>query len=127
MPPSGCVMFAACAVKLNVGPVMPGAAPYALVVTRNATTSIAARSSRVFESATFVFFALIGSLLALLSALLVDVDFGHEPAEILGVVGQVVEIGRVKVLGPRRNRGGAVSDRVPRGTRIQQHVAQLAT
>jgi len=32
-------------------------------------------------------FALIGSLLALISALLVDVDFGHEPAEILGVVG----------------------------------------
>ena len=32
-----------------------------------------------------------------LLALLIDMDFGHQPAEVLGVVRQVIEIGGVEI------------------------------
>ena len=36
-------------------------------------------------------------VVAFIAALLVDVDLGHEPAEVLSIVGQVVKIGRVEI------------------------------
>src|SRR5467141_3444230 len=94
---------------------MPGAAPYAVAAVRNnATTSMGVNSRHVLEIAFFIFVALIGSLLALISALLVDMDFGHEPAEILGVVGQVVEIGGVKIKHLARRVTGGIQDHIER-------------
>src|SRR5215475_9635504 len=40
-----------------------------------------------------------------ISASSVDADFGHHPAEILGVVAEEVEIGRVEEIRPRREAG----------------------
>jgi hypothetical protein len=78
--PSGWLMKAAFAVRLKVGPVIPGAAAYAVVaMNNNATATIGTRSCRVFEIAFFMFVALIVELL-------IDMDLGHQPAEIFGVV-----------------------------------------
>ena len=80
-----------------MGPVIPGAAPCAVAGSNKAIATIAARSSRVFEIAFFVFVAFIGSLLALIAALLIDMDLGHQPTEVLGIVRQVVKIGGVEI------------------------------
>jgi hypothetical protein len=69
--PSGWVMKAGCAVRLKVGPVIPGVAANAVPVSSSRTTAtIGARNSRVIE---FVFFMFV----ALMAALLIDVHFGH--------------------------------------------------
>ena len=76
---------------------MPGAVAYAAAGSKNAIANIGARSSRVFEIAFFIFVVLIGSLLALIAALLLDTNLSHQPAEVFRVVGQVVEIGGVEI------------------------------
>src|SRR3979411_2857844 len=79
---------------------MPGAAACAVPVNSRASAIITTGNSSDIEIAFFIFIALI-------AALLVDMNFGHEPAEIFGVVGKVVEIGGVEVVGPHGNRRGA--------------------
>ena len=78
---------------MNVGPVMPGVAENAAGATNSATAAVnAARSFRVFEIAFFMFVALIAALLiaivpegAAVDAV-ANVDLGHQPAEVLGVI-----------------------------------------
>jgi len=70
---------------------MPGAAAYAVAVSNNATAASGAKN-RVFEIVVFIFVVLIAALLV------GDTNLGHQPAEVLGVVGQVVEIGGVKIV-----------------------------
>src|ERR1700688_5232881 len=84
-------MWASCAVKLKVGPVMPGAAANAAVAVDNVSAAIAHKSSRVFEIAFFIFVVLI-------AALLIDTDFSHQPAKVLGIVRQMVELRGVEVI-----------------------------
>src|ERR1700730_9380082 len=86
---------------------MPGAAACAVAVSNNARTS--KRSSRDMQIVFFIFVALI-------AALLVDMDFCHEPTEVLRVIGEVVKIGGVEI--EHLARG------IPRG--IQNHVERLA-
>src|SRR6266568_9081999 len=98
-------MWAGDATRLKVGPVIPGlAAKTAGVI--NGVAAITARSSCFIEIFFFMFIGVIAALLVVVARIAkcvptrdggADVNFGHEPAEILGVVGQVVEIGRVEV------------------------------
>src|SRR5215467_4228160 len=78
-------MYAASARRLNVGPVIPGAAPYALEMNEMATVSSIARRTFVFEIAFFMF-------VVLMAALLVDSDFGHQSAKVFCVIRKVIEI-----------------------------------
>src|SRR5947209_57515 len=82
------------AISLKVGPVIPGAAAFAEGVTNSATAIITAKTSCVFHIMFFIFVDLI-------AVLLVNVDFGHQSAEVLRVVRQVVKIGGVEVIGTR--------------------------
>ena len=84
-------MNAACAVRLKVGPVIPGAAAFAEGVTKRATATVTAKTSCVFHIMLFMF-------VALMAALLIDPNFGHQSAEVLGVVRQVVKIGGIEVV-----------------------------
>src|SRR6267378_3846568 len=51
--------------------------------------------------------------IALIAALLVNPDFGHQATEVLGIIRKVIKIGGVEVVGSRRNPG-AVEDYVER-------------
>src|SRR5579864_454205 len=82
-------MYADEAVRLNVGPVIPGAAANAVAVRSIAIASTGARDL-AFKMIFFMFVALI-------AALLIDPNFGHKSAEVLGVVRQVIKIGGVQV------------------------------
>jgi len=79
--------------------VIPGEEAFAAVASRQARChrhrgEAAARRSRgQFELSSW-------------SLSLVDPHFGHQTAEVLGVVGQVVEVGGVEVVGARRNTAG---------------------
>src|SRR3981189_2856489 len=97
---------------------MPGAAACAVPVNSKASAVITTGSSLDIEIAFFIFIALI-------AALLIDMDFGHEPAEILGVVGQVVELRGIEIVCPRRNRSGAGTGRAVDSACIQNHVERL--
>src|SRR5882762_10199880 len=97
------------AVRLNVGPVMPGAAACAAAVSSKTTTTITTGTSRVIEIALFIF-------IGLMAALLLDDDFSHQPTKVLGIVGQMVKLGGVEVIGAR---GHAVG--------IQNHIERFAT
>src|ERR1700758_4594192 len=96
-------MYSARAVRLKVGPVIPGAAAKAAGASNSAVSTIA-RNSCVFEIALFMFISLIAALLiasipegvAACDAA-ANVHFGHQAAKILSVVGQVVEIGGVEI------------------------------
>src|SRR6184192_1407432 len=103
-------MELACAIKLNAGPVMPGAAARVVAVSSNASTS--KTSNRDFEIIIFVFVAFI-------AALLVDVDLGHEPAKIFSVIGKVVEIRGVQIEHAARGILRCIAG-------IQNHVERLA-
>src|SRR3981081_689274 len=113
-------MKAGCAVKVKVESAIPGAAACAVAGSNDATAALAARSSRVFGVAFFIFVALIGSLLALIAALLIDADFGHQPTEVLGIVRQVVKIGGVEIEHAARRI-------LCRVARIQNHVEDIVT
>jgi hypothetical protein len=65
---------------LKVGPVIPGAAAYAVAVTNKARAMVRRVAIRVMVIAFFM-------LVALIAALLVNVDFGHQAAEVLRIVG----------------------------------------
>src|SRR6202051_4126956 len=106
-------MWASCAVRLKVWPVMPGAAANAAVAVDNVSAAIAAKSSRVFEIAFFIFVVLI-------AALLIDTDFSHQPAKVLGIVRQMVELRGIKV----EHAAGRILRCIPG---IQNHVERLAT
>src|SRR3979409_434756 len=90
-------MNAACAVSLKLGPVIPGAEACAVAVNSEASASITTGSSLDIEIAFFMFVSLIASLLALIAALLIDMDLGHEPTEIFGVVRQVIQVGGIQI------------------------------
>src|SRR5919108_6051950 len=98
---------------------MPGAAACAVDVSSNASTS--KPSNRVFEIMIFLFVAFI-------AALLIDMDLGHEPAKILSVVGQVVEIRGVEVIDTCRYRRRARCPRYMTRVRasVQNDVERLA-
>src|SRR6516225_11092921 len=53
---------------------------------------------------------------------LVDMHLGHEPAEILGVVRQVVQIGRVEIVRTAGHRCGAGCRGSAHRARVQDHV-----
>src|ERR1700752_1093345 len=89
---------------------MPGAAACAVAASSKTIAPIGTRSNCVFEIAFFMFIAFI-------AALLIDMDLGHQPAEVLGVVGEVVEIGGVEK--------EHLALRVAR--RVQNHVEGFAT
>src|SRR5580700_5223472 len=115
---------------------MPGAAAKAVAVSSNA--AIVARSSREFEIAFVIFVAFIAALLIALVSVRIatthtvaDMYFGHHPAEIFGVVREVIELGSVEVERASRliERGGAAGTR--KGTAavvagIQNYVKRLA-
>src|SRR5664279_488165 len=109
-------MYAACAVRLNAGllapPVMPGAAACAFAVSKTARAA-STGSSLVIEVTGFLFF------IWFIAALLVDVDLGHQPAEVFGIVCKVVEIGRVEIEHAARRIQRLVAG-------IQNHVERLA-
>jgi hypothetical protein len=71
-------------------PVIPGAAAKAVAVSNIADAANATRSL-VIENIFFMF-------VALMAALLIDPNFGHQSAEVLGVVRQVVKIGGIEVV-----------------------------
>src|SRR5579864_5539646 len=83
-------MYASCAVRLKVGPVMPGVAAFAEGATSRATAMVSAKITCVFHIVLFMFFDLI-------AALLVNVHFGHKSAEVLSVVRQMVQVGGVEI------------------------------
>src|SRR6266403_6003600 len=89
-------MYAGCAVRANAAPVMPGAAARAPAVSSRAAAAATKGSNRFIEVAFIV-------VIALIAVPLVDVDFGHQAAEVLRVVRQVVQIGRVQVIRARRD------------------------
>src|ERR1700756_1036651 len=105
-------MYSARAVRLKGGPVIPGAAAKAAGAS-NSAVSTAARSSCVCEIAFFMFITLI-------AALLIDPDFRHKSAEILGIVGQMIEIRGVEVIHVTRVVLVGVAG-------IQDHVQRLTT
>src|SRR5882762_3460393 len=102
-----------CAVRAKPGPVMPGAAACAVAVSSKVTPTIKIGSSLVIEIALFLFIALI-------AALLIDMDLGHQPTEVLGIVRQVIKIGGVEIEDAARGVLGGIG-------RIQDHVDRLAT
>src|SRR5882762_1664765 len=87
---------------------MPGAAAKAALVSSSVTAITRAGSSRENAICLKVF--------SFIAALLVDMDFGHEPTEVLGVVRQVVELWGVQVVSSHRYVGG-----------IEKHIQGLAT
>src|SRR5512144_2250025 len=92
-------------------PLTPGAAANATVVaSRSASTTIGARRCCVFEIAFFMFVALMAALLV------GDLDFGHKPTEVLGIVRQVIKIGGVEVIRSRWDVGA-----------VENHVERLST
>src|ERR1700751_2234151 len=93
------------AVKLNVGPVIPGAAACAVAVSSKVTTTITIGNDRDVEAVLFEFFARI-------AALLLDMDLGHEPTKVLGIVRQVVEVRRVEVEGLARLVTRSIEDHI---------------
>src|ERR1700746_1640154 len=97
-------MYAGEAVRLKGGPVIPGAAANAVAVRSMAIATTGARNL-VFKIMFFMFVALI-------AALLIDPNFGHQPAEVLGIIRQVIKIGGVEI--------EDLAGRVTR--RIQDHV-----
>src|SRR5215470_20026472 len=106
-------MNAGCAVRLKVGPVIPGAAACAAGVSSSATATISATSSCVFAIFLFMF-------VVLMAALLVDPDFGHQAAEVLSIVRQVVKVGGVEVEHASRRI-------LRRITGVQNHIQRLTT
>src|SRR5215469_2387807 len=85
---------------------MPGAAAYALAVNSIITAKVSPKSICVFEIVFFMFIALIARLL-------VHVDFGHQAAEVLRVVRQMVKVGGVEVVRSCGNTG-AIENHVER-------------
>src|SRR5258706_8679095 len=79
------------AVRPKVVPVMPGAAAWAAAANNKVTATAMNGRNTVTALGALVFQCLI-------AALLQNIDFGHQPTEVLGVVGQVIEIGRVQVV-----------------------------
>src|SRR5215468_973143 len=97
------------AVKLNVGPVIPGAAACIVWVSDKVMANMVKESNRVPEA--FVVF------INRMAALLLDVDLGHQSTKVLGVVRQVIEICGVEVK--------SLASLVSRG--VQDHVDGLTT
>src|SRR6516225_4871082 len=93
--PSGWVRKAGWAVRLKVGPVIPGAAAGAV----GASDTIAAIRARISPVLTKRLFMLVG----LIVALLVHDNFCHQSAEVLGVIRQMVKVWGVEVVRPRGN------------------------
>src|SRR3954471_16504441 len=99
-------MYAGEASRLNVGPVIPGLAAKAACVLNSANAATNISNSCVFEILLFMFIGVIAALLVVTGAPKcvtarhggADMNFGHEAAEVLGVVRQVVEIGGVQVV-----------------------------
>src|SRR5215470_19841363 len=106
--PSGWVRKAGCAVRLKVGPVMPGAAAGAV----GASDTIAAIRARISPVLTKRLFMLVG----LIVALLVHDNFCHQSAEVLGVIRQMVKVWGVEVVRPRGNTRA-----------IENHIQRLAS
>src|SRR6266705_1029712 len=124
-------MYAGPALRLKVGPVMPGTPACAGTASSETNAAAAPRSRR--PTKVFVF---VSRMSALLDAgatspdlrrrveRSADVDLGHHAAEVLGVVRQVVEIRRVQIeLASRRILRRAV--RV-RAACVENHVKGLA-
>src|SRR5579859_6753028 len=76
--------------RLKVGPVIPGAAACA-IPHRNSTRAAASTGNSLVAGNTE--FRLIWFIVALL----VDVDLGHKPAKILGIVGKVIQVRGVEI------------------------------
>src|ERR1700675_2849546 len=117
-------MYAACAVRLNVGPVMPGAAAWAAAAYISAA-AVAMGNSRFIEVTFCMMFVLIAA------SPLIDVNLGHQAAKVLSVVRQVIELGREKKVDAacrqRRRAGrGGVRGISANQTGMQDHVQRLA-
>src|SRR5215469_15746096 len=87
---------------------MPGAAACAVTVSTTPKTTTSTGSSLVVEVTGFLFIWLI-------AALLIDMDFRHQPTEVLGIVGQVIKIWGVEIVGARGN-----------ACAVENHVQRLA-
>src|SRR5215471_8646018 len=99
--------YACSAVRLKTGvvapPVMPGAAANDAGVSNSVTATISARN-RVLNVSFFMFIGLIAALLVAgvperiaTGDAVADMNFRHQTTEILGVVGEVIELGGVEI------------------------------
>src|ERR1700687_3265790 len=117
-------MKLASALMLKLVPVMPGVVACAVAVKSMPNATITTGSSRAIEFGFFVFIWLMAALL--LTCLgrgvhsCADMDLRHQPAEVLGVVGQMVEIGGEEIKGLPGGILGNVA-------RIQDHIEGLTT
>src|SRR3974390_2218194 len=97
--------------RLKVGPVIPGAAACAIPQRNSARAAASTGNSLVDEITDFL-------LNWFIVALLVDVDFGHEPAEVFCVVRKVIEVRRVEVEHAARGIKGRVAS-------VENHVERF--
>src|SRR5215472_2972279 len=91
---------------------MPGAAALAVAASNN-PRAVSNRSCAIFEFAFFIFVSFIATLLHAAVAECrashtsrANMNFGHEPAEVFRVIGQVVEVGGVEVVRASRDARG---------------------
>src|SRR3974390_3553423 len=103
--PSGWLLYAAPALRLKLVPVMPGAAAWAGTASSIDTATATAGRNRHAAQHTLLFKRLMVALLRGYHY------FGHQPAEVLGVVGQMIELRGVEEIGARRH-AGAVDDHI---------------
>src|SRR6266702_2179879 len=106
LAPSGCVTYAAFASRLNVVPVIPGAAACPAGASSEAAATAIASSSGWTQLARSL--AIVARMAALLDRAgfgsridpgvigRTDVGLRQASAEILGIIGQVIEVGRVE-------------------------------
>src|SRR5689334_17462972 len=112
-------MYAASALRLKLGPVMPGEAAFA----SSATSRLMAHAARQANCRGELFTVMVSRMFPLLAAgfrrgidRVADVHFGHQPAEVLRIVRQVIEVRRVEI----ELLSGAVS------LSVEDHVERLA-
>src|SRR6516162_8019305 len=98
--------YACCAVRLKVGPVMPGAAAKATGARNSVAATIRARNSGVWNVAFFIFFGLIAALLiagvtecAAARDTGADMDFRHQATEVLGVIRKAIQLWGIEIEG----------------------------
>src|SRR3954447_21924342 len=84
-------MYASFAIRSKLGPLIPGAAALAAGAPNSTAAIVSVRTRCIFQILLFMFIGLIAALL------IGDVDFGHQSAEVLRVVRQVIKIGRVEI------------------------------
>src|SRR5215470_18056272 len=89
MEPSGCEMKAGLAERLNAVPLTPGVVAWA-ADDNSARAVTINENTREIEIAVFL-------VIEVIAALLLDPNFRHQPAEVLGVIREVIEIAGVEI------------------------------